>query len=710
MTLSRARFKSLSVRQKILVIFLSLSLISLLITGFVAFFTINDIGNYAEQSSLALGGTAVKDSTVALKQAEEDKLLRIALDQADITNVIFADTDGEMEILAAHAISLQNNPPLLTQTPSFTRIAHPADPFNSTVVIIAPGSTQTPQSDEYRTLTGMDDLLKAVYRADQDMTGISIATDSGIMRTYPWNNRTGPDYDPRVRDWFTHAKKSSSVVWSEPYVDAAGHGLIVTSSRAVQTKYGTWVIASDITIDTINQKILNLMLDGTGYAVLMDNKGNVISRPGLSAGNTTWDEVFVTENVFDNPDMELVTIGRNMVAGMSGTGPVWFNGQEVYIAYAPVRSMNWSFAISIPASQIIAPAKKTGDDILTATRNAREHIDAQTNRVLTIFAGLFCILLLIVILLSLMLARIITRPVEILREGTLAIGNGDLNYHLTIDTGDEFETLADSFNLMTSDLKKKIEDLRQTTADKERYAKEMEIAKEIQNNFLPEFTPTISGIELAATTLPAMEIGGDLYDFIPVPGDRWGITIADVSGKGVSAALFMALCRTLIRVSGSAEDDPSVALQQANRLIYEDGRSSMFITVFYGVLDPAGKTFTYGNAGHNPPLLVRGDPPVVQILEDGRCIALGVVPEVEIVHGKRDLESGDLIVMYTDGVTEAFNMLDEEFGEERLADYVKIHRHDSVQDILDGIVAEIRVFCGKAAQSDDITLVVMRVQ
>ncbi|PKL68382.1 MAG: serine/threonine protein phosphatase [Methanomicrobiales archaeon HGW-Methanomicrobiales-1] len=709
MTPAHSCFKSMSVRQKILLIFLILSVISLLITGIVAFVTIWGIGDLAEKSSLTLGGTAIHQSKVSLQQEAEKDLQRIASDQAEITDVIFFDTNSEMEILAAQAASLQNNTPLIPSVPSFTTSASPRDPFNSTVILLAPGSTAIPPSDEYRTLAGMDDLLMAVQHADTDMASVYVATDSGILRSNPWCTFE-PGYDPRDRDWFTRAKSSSSVAWSKPYVDASGNGLMITGSHAVPTKYGTWVIASDITIETIKQEILNLALRGTGYALLIDNEGNVISSPNQTAGNTTWDEAFASHNIFDSSDPDLVKTGRNMVAGKTGMEHIWIDGQETYIAYAPVPSMNWSFAIAKPASQVMAPSMETEGAILSATQSTSKNIDAQTTRILGIFVGLFCILLIIVIVLSVMLSKIITRPVEILKQGTVAIGNGDLDYHLTIETGDEFEALAHSFNTMAGDLKKNIEHLRRTTAEKERYAKEMEIAKEIQDNFLPESAPAIPGIELAAATLPAMEIGGDLYDFIPVKGNRWGIAIADVSGKGVSAALFMALSRTLIRITGSAEADPSVVLQQANRLIFEDGRSSMFITVFYGVLDPEKMTFTYGNAGHNLPLLVRGNPPEIRILEDGRCIALGVVPEVTITPGELALQPGDLIVMYTDGVTEAFNPRDEEFGEERLADFIRDHRDAPVQQIIDDLLEELKRFFDNAPQSDDITLVVIRVK
>lgn len=707
---SLSRYKKMSVRQKILIVFLFLSLVSLIITGIMAYITISGMGQNAKESSDTLGISAVKDSALSLQHEAEKNLVRTAVDQATIIQLNFDDTAREIDILAAQAVSLQDNPPLQPVTPSFTRNNPPNDPLSGTVVIIVPGSTATPGSYEYRTLAGMDDLLKAMYVADEDLNSTYIATDSGIMRIYPWSNVNPFDYDPRDRGWFVSAKNSSGTVWSEPYVDASGNGLIVTCSHAVPTTNGSWVIAADVTTDTIKQNIQNLMLDSSGYGVLLDSRGNVIISPDISAGNTTWNETFKTENVLDDPNPKMVKIGQKMIAGESGIDHVWIDQEEFYVAYEPVKTLNWSFALFLPASQILAPVISTESKIINSTRISSEYIENQTTLFLQIFAGLIFILLIAVILLSVMLARVITRPVELLRQGTVALGKGDLDYHLHLKTGDEFEELASSFNAMTADLKKNIEDLRHTTAEKERYAKEMEVAKEIQDTFLPASPPRIPGIELAATTIPAMEIGGDLYDFIPLKENQWGFEIADVSGKGVSAALFMALCRTLIHVSGSTESDPSVVLQKANRLIYEDGRSSMFITVFYGVLDPVRMTFTYVNAGHNPPLLVRRNPPGIQMLEEGRCIAMGVVPEIEIIHKVLDLEPGDLLVLYTDGVNEAFNGFDEEFGEERLAEYVQHHCNDPVQKILDGLIDEIRTFCGSAPQSDDITLVVVRVQ
>jgi sigma-B regulation protein RsbU (phosphoserine phosphatase) len=352
--------------------------------------------------------------------------------------------------------------------------------------------------------------------------------------------------------------------------------------------------------------------------------------------------------------------------------------------------------------------QKTEAKIALETEKTNTRIGEQTDRVRTIFALLFCLLLVVVIFLSWTLSRTITRPVDALKAGAIALGSGNLEYRVDLRTGDEFEDLAVSFNTMASDLRISIENHRRTTAEKERYTKELEIAKEIQDTFLPESTPDIPGIGIAAATIPAMEIGGDFYDFIPAGENRWGIVMADVSGKGISAALFMALSRTLLHVSGMTGTDPTDAVRQANRWIYEDGRSSMFVTVFYGVLDPDGKRFSYVNAGHNPPLLVREDG--VQELSESRGIALGVVPEVAIAATTLNLRHGDLLVLYTDGVTEAFNDMNEAFGEERLRTFLQLNRAKPARAILDCLLAEIRAYTGTAPQSDDITLVIVKVE
>lgn len=697
-----------TVRTKILIMFLSLALLALLITGYVALFTIGDVAESAESSSLGLGQEALNETTSALELSSKDHLIQIASDQAVITNILFEDTETELRILAALAGTLPQNPPVKPLIPSCDRDHPPEDHFAAVLYSISPGVVIPTDSEEFQRVAGMDDLLKGMYDTDSDLSSVYVATDSGILHIYPWETLTPATIDPRKRDWFAGAKKTDGVYWSDPYVDAARHGLVVTAAMDVPTKYGAWVIGSDVTVNTINTEFLNRTLGGSGYAVLLDNEGNIISRPGMSSGNFTWDQPFPHENAFDESDPALVALARNMTAGKTGVERVRFGSQDSFVAYAPVRSMNWSLAISMPVAKVIAPVVATRAKIQASTWEAGTAINEKTTRFMIIFSVLIGILLVIVIVLAWYLSHIIARPVDSLKKAALAIGHGDLDYRVNLTTGDEFEDLATSFNTMSADLRKNIDDLQRTTAEKERYSKELEIAKEIQDTILPESVPSIPGFEICATTIPAMEIGGDLYDFIPMPANRWGFVIADVSGKGVSAALYMALCRTLIRVSGSEREHPGEAIREANRLIYEDGRSSMFITVFYGVLDPQKMTFTYVNAGHNPPLLFRGSPPEAHMME-GKGIALGVIEDVNLAPETLQVKPGDLLVLYTDGVTEAFNEREEYFGEQRLIEFISRSRDLPVQDIVSGLIGEIRGFCGTAPQSDDITLIMIRV-
>lgn len=708
MTSSISSLPKFTVRTKILIMVLAIAIIALVITGYMALFTFGAMAKSAESDSLSLGREVLNETTDALQASARAGLVQMARDHAEIIHETFMDTETELGLMAVQAATLQENPPVQSVIPSRDRDHPPADPFAAVAYTFSPGVSFPEDSTELRRTAGMDDLLKGTYDEDTNLTAVYLATDSGILRSYPWSVPEPRGYDHRTRAWFTGAKSTPGIYWSDPYVDATGEGLVVTSSTAVPAGTGTWVIAADVSVDVINSAFLNRTLGGRGYTVLLDSRGNIISRPGLGSGNLSWDRPFPRENGFEETDPALVSLTRNMTAGRTGVEMVRFGGRESYVAYAPVQSMNWSLAISLPVDEVTAPLRAVQARIMISTREAESSIADTSNRIMLVFSALLCALIIIVAGLAWYLSRLITRPVDVLKNAALAVGHGDLEYRVDLKTGDEFEDLATSFNTMSADLKRNIDDLKRTTAEKERYAKEMEIAKEIQETILPESVPSIPGFEICATAIPAMEIGGDLYDFIPMPSGRWGFVIADVSGKGVSAALYMALCRTLIRVSGSTRDQPGEAMMEANRLIYEDGRSSMFITVFYGVLDPVERTFSYVNAGHNPPLLLRGNPPAARAIP-GKGVALGVIGDISIAPQVLRLEPGDLLVLFTDGITEAFNEQDEYFGEERFKEFVARHRDLPVREIMDGLIAEIRRFSGTRPQSDDITIIMIRV-
>ena len=204
-------------------------------------------------------------------------------------------------------------------------------------------------------------------------------------------------------------------------------------------------------------------------------------------------------------------------------------------------------------------------------------------------------------------------------------------------------------------------------------------------------------------------MGGDFYDFIPISDNKLGLTIADVSGKSVPAALFMALSRAIVRSSAIRGADAVSVIRTANTLITEDSRSGMFVTLFYAVLEKNERTLTYVNAGHNPPVLLNHRTGEIRML-NSKGIALGAMDGSEFEEVALSLESGTTIVFYTDGVTEASNMAGELFGEERLYDIIKSHGTLTAKNLIEAIQTEIEAYCNGAQQADDITLMVLKVE
>ena len=281
----------------------------------------------------------------------------------------------------------------------------------------------------------------------------------------------------------------------------------------------------------------------------------------------------------------------------------------------------------------------------------------------------------------------------------------------------DFVTRPINLEDLGSTLKKSINDLRETKeakANQNRLIdidKELDVAKNIQSSIIPHsFKPfnDNKNFEIIGTMLPARRIGGDFFDFFPLGDHLLGFSIADVSGKGVPAALFMTMSRGLLRALGQKTSLASECLRQLNELLVLENASSMFVTAFYGILDINTGELSYSNAGHNPPCIIS---PTGDITEIGRAqgIALGVTTEIDLfTENHVKLKTGDTLLLYTDGVTEAMNPQRELFGEERLTTFLSKHGTSPLATIINGLVNEVELFASGAEQADDITLLAIR--
>jgi sigma-B regulation protein RsbU (phosphoserine phosphatase) len=246
------------------------------------------------------------------------------------------------------------------------------------------------------------------------------------------------------------------------------------------------------------------------------------------------------------------------------------------------------------------------------------------------------------------------------------------------------------------------------SAERSRIEQELDVARAIQASLMPNGTPDIPGCTVASYWEAARQVSGDFYDFLSLSTGGWGIAIADVADKGVPAALFMALSRTILRTVAFNRFQPGDVLERSNNLIYGDTSSDLFVTVFYAIWNPASRVLQFANGGHNPPLLIRADGKIKELTTKG--IALGVIEEVKINESQVTLRSGDTVIFFTDGVTEAMNEDYDEFGVDRLALVGKNVRHKTPAEIVTAITDAVDEHAGDTPQSDDVTLVVMKAE
>ena len=332
---------------------------------------------------------------------------------------------------------------------------------------------------------------------------------------------------------------------------------------------------------------------------------------------------------------------------------------------------------------------------------------------LAVIAGLFLIIQAVALVMGLSLARSITGSVHELFAGTERVRRGDFGHKIAIRSRDQLGELAGSFNSMTAS----IEGLLLEKAEKERLEQELKIARSIQMSLLPQGPLQMPGLSLSGYCEPAREVGGDYYDFLPLENERLGILIADVAGKGTSAALYMAELKGLMLSLSRHHVSPRTLLIEANSIISKHLDSRSFITMTYAVVDLRARTITCARAGHCPMVYVPGPDALSRapqvLTPEGMVLGLQfdlgdtfdrLLEEVTLPLGR-----GDLFMLYTDGISEAMNMQGDCFGDQRLVELAALNADLKSDDLCACILSDVHAFAGDAAQHDDMTMVLLKI-
>jgi sigma-B regulation protein RsbU (phosphoserine phosphatase) len=315
---------------------------------------------------------------------------------------------------------------------------------------------------------------------------------------------------------------------------------------------------------------------------------------------------------------------------------------------------------------------------------------------------------------SIVMVTLMLQPVSELTKGAAEIGKGNFDYQIPAMRRNELGQLAETFNGMTRELKVATEQ----AVEQARIKKELQVAQQIQQMLLPKRLPDIQGYSFGSLYRAAKEVGGDYYDFFPIGSDYLGITVADVCGKGVPAGLLMSVARSILKSLAPTQTSPREVIRELNRILVTDFSRGLFITMFYAVVDIKKRVLVYTSAGHNPALVYRAKngecatlemtPPCLPLGLDSSGLFDGLVQEKRI-----NLQKGDALVLYTDGVTEAMNAQSQEFGMQRLQLSVQqnaLKNHKTAEGIISGLDADLTQFLGELHPSDDIAVVTMKVE
>ncbi|MCX7425626.1 MAG: SpoIIE family protein phosphatase [Planctomycetia bacterium] len=544
-------------------------------------------------------------------------------------------------------------------------------------------------------------LLRDNLRGNPGVYGMSMAFErnafskdvAGFAPYYCRDPRAGlrfvdiakavPDYTSL--DWYRPAKTDACPFWTEPYFDTGvGHRFMCTyTAPIVQHGELRGVVTVDVSSEDLLQEISRVQIAG-GYCVLVSGKGTFISHPDPS--------LVLRESIFSLAERhgldELADAGRQMVAGKEGVRRIrdYGTGEPKWMIYAPVGSAGWSLAAVIPESEVMKP------------------IHARLARFLAFLGAGLAVILGIIWLMS---ARV-TRPITRLAAAAERLGHGDLDTHVSgVSGSDEVARLAQTFNAMVVRLKTNIEcRLREETARRAVDA-ELRSAGAIQASLLPGMLPPDPEREftLHAAIAPAKLVAGDFYDFFFIDDRRLALVMADVSGKGIPAAIYMAVTRTKLRDFAAPDKTPAEVVAELNRSLAAENDGCMFVTMVFGYYDVATGELIYVNAGHNPPYVVRQTGGLDILDPTGPLVA--PFHDATFDDARCRLEPDDMLVLFTDGVTEARLEGGQLFGEERLEELLRSRSSSPVADVCGNIIRAANDFTS-GNLPDDATVLALR--
>ncbi len=721
----KLKLKRLGIRKQLLYLLLSCSLITLLVAGGIAFFGMIRIKSDALKIGVEIGKSAEENSSETLRETITASLQGLVHERANQVNYIFNDFVWDVTMLSKEMTTILQNPqnysPRYTSEPdlAFTGKITPQIIYESNVsreeLAYEVGLTGNLQDFMMRLNEG-DDTIASTYVVSKN--GFCIMTDTVANvrivdgRPFTFNYKTRP--------WYQKAMSEQKLIFTDLFIDLAlERGLAISCASPYYDANGeiAGVVGEGRTLKNISDIINKTKIGKTGFGFILNERGQVLFSP-KTEGSFAVDYDNNLDNdpsLFDNKDQDLVQAVQRMTSGETGLNLVNIDGTSYYLAYTPLEKEGWSFGAVIEESEVTLPLQISNQLIEDSTYQFVGMLNNSIKLIMIAILLAFTLIIALIPFVGRKIADKFTKPLLTLSDGVREIASGNFDKKLDIQTGNEIEHLANCFNAMTDELQRYMKNLMKVTADKERIATELNVAANIQISMLPHnFDFNRDDFEIYAIMNAAKEVGGDFYDFYLLDEKHLVITMADVSGKGVPAALFMSRSKTILKNFATMMNNPddfAAVMMLANNQLCQGNDEMMFVTVFMGMLDLDTGKFIYVNGGHNPPMVYHKSSDKFEYMQVKQNIVLGMMDDMDFEQQEMQLESGDILYLYTDGVTEAMDVENKQYGEERLSECLnKVNKKADLPTILKNVKDDLSKHVGEAEQSDDITMLAVKLK
>ncbi len=665
-------------------------------------------------SNRNLNDTIGEKSSAYMTEASKQRILELSGEKAAIADDLFREFKQDVLTAASVAEHIYNNPGLY---PSRSVPLPDAGRDGQLTIQVLYSSHTNPWDpaivNELNLIGNVQDVLMGINGNNGKMASIYVATESGFMvqadfipaKKYDEAGNLMP-LEAKERPWYVGAAESGEPYFTPVTKDAHTPRLGIMCGVPVYRGESLVAVAgAGMYLDDMEDLVKSADLGGSGNACILNRSGQVIFSTyadGILAAVTDAQDLRQCE------DGDLAGMAAKAVDGEEGISELIIDGESCYAAYSPMKTVGWSMVVILSKEAVELPTKQLIENMDAITEQSVKDADSYMRNTFFLMIGLILLSVAIAVWVSGTLSRQIVKPIQKLTDEVGNMHGDNLDFSWDMDTGDETQVLAESFSSLTARMKEYIAENEQITAEKERISTELSLANRIQASMLPSIFPPFperTEMDIYAIMDPAREVGGDFYDFFLIDKDHLCMVIADVSGKGVPAALFMMISKTIIQSYAKLGVSPAQILTMANKTISANNEEDMFVTVWVGILDLRTGKMKASNAGHEYPVVKNKDGEF-ELLKDKHGFVVGGMEDMVYKQYDLDMEPGSKLFLYTDGVPEAMGgeKGDEMYGLDRLLKTLNEHKDETAEEIIKGVRSSIEGFVMDAEQFDDITM------